>query len=148
MKLDDVNLAIIRHLRDGRKPYSAIAADLGITENTVRARVNRMVKEGVLDIAGTVDPDHIPGHRTIIVGVKLATTRLMSKAEEFLDLRGVVKVHLVTGKYDVIFEAMLNDEFGLLEFYEQEFSKVMADVQNAETFVTIKSFNHHIPYVL
>ena len=37
-KIDDTNKAIIRLLRDGRKPYSVIADELGITENTGRSR--------------------------------------------------------------------------------------------------------------
>ena len=41
MKIDETNLAIIKHLREGRKSFQKIAEDLSITENTVRARVNR-----------------------------------------------------------------------------------------------------------
>ena len=42
-RIDDTNKSIIKQLQDGRKPFSAIAEELGITENTVRARVNNAI---------------------------------------------------------------------------------------------------------
>ena len=47
-KLDDTNMEIIRHLRDGRKAYAVIADELDITENTVRSRANKIVDDTVL----------------------------------------------------------------------------------------------------
>lgn len=147
MKLDNTNLSIIRHLRDGRKSFNAIAQDLEITENTVRSRVTKMTDEGILRIVGLVDPERLAGHRTVVIGVKLTTPRLFQKGEEFSRLHGVTKVLLVTGKYDLILEVLLTEGFGLLEFYEEEFVK-MSEVQTAETFVVFKSFNHLVPYIL
>jgi Lrp/AsnC family transcriptional regulator, regulator for asnA, asnC and gidA len=57
MKIDDTNKAIINHLRDGRKSFKLIAQDLNITINTVRARVSKLVNEGLLDIVGLVDTE-------------------------------------------------------------------------------------------
>ena len=52
MKIDKTSLAIIKHLREGRKSFQKIAKSLSITENTVRSRVKRLVEEGVLDVTG------------------------------------------------------------------------------------------------
>ena len=68
MKIDETNLSIIKHLKDGRKSFKEIADDLSITENTVRARVNKMTEEGLLEITGLIDPHEISGHQLIIVG--------------------------------------------------------------------------------
>ena len=73
-RIDDTNKAIVSQLEDGRKPYSAIAESLGITENTVRARVNRMQEEGVLRIMGLVDPEKVPGLQVVMMGVKLKSS--------------------------------------------------------------------------
>ncbi|MDD3991484.1 MAG: AsnC family transcriptional regulator, partial [Desulfobacteraceae bacterium] len=56
MKIDDQTISIIQHLRDGRTSFKKIAAALDLSENTVRARVNRLREEGVLEICGLVDP--------------------------------------------------------------------------------------------
>jgi Lrp/AsnC family transcriptional regulator, regulator for asnA, asnC and gidA len=147
MKIDETSLAIIKHLREGRKSFQKIAEDLSITENTVRARVNRLTEEGVLDVTGLVDPEAIPGHRLVMVGIKLGTMDLVNKGEEFSRLKNVVSVCVVTGRYDLILTVLLNDEQDLLWFFTEEVSQVR-DVQSAETFVVYKSYNLKVPYIL
>jgi Lrp/AsnC family transcriptional regulator for asnA, asnC and gidA len=147
MKIDETSLAIIKHLREGRKSFQKIAEDLSITENTVRARVNRLIEEGVLDISGMVEPEAIAGHRLVLVGIKLGTMELVRKGEEFSRLRGVVSVCVVTGRYDLMLTVLLNDNYDLLQFYTEEVSRIQ-DVQSAETFVVYKTFNLKVPYIL
>ena len=147
MKVDENNIAIIRHLRDGRKSYKKIADDLGITESTVRSRVGKLIEDGFLEITGLVDPEVIPGHELALVGVKLSTMNLIKKGEEFSKLKGVVSVRVVTGRYDLIVTVLLNEEFKLLDFYTKEADKTKG-VQSVETFVVYKGFNSKVPYIL
>jgi Lrp/AsnC family transcriptional regulator, regulator for asnA, asnC and gidA len=147
MKIDETSLAIIKHLREGRKSFQKIAEDLSITENTVRARVYRLTEEGVLDIAGLVDPEAVAGHRMVMVGIKLGTMDLVKKGEEFSRLKGVVSVCVVTGRYDLILTVLLSETYDLLEFYTEQVSQVQG-VQSAETFVVYKSYNLKVPYIL
>ncbi|TES93451.1 MAG: Lrp/AsnC family transcriptional regulator [Desulfobacteraceae bacterium] len=147
MKIDETNLAIIKHLRQGRRSFKKISEDLGITENTVRARVNKLTEEGILEISGLVDFESIPGHRVVMVGVKLATMNLVKKGKEFSKLKGVVSVSVVTGRFDLILIVLINEDFGLLEFYTEEVSRIKM-VQSVETFVIYKGFNLQIPYIL
>ena len=146
MKIDELNIAIIRHLRDGRKSYKLIAEDLGVSENTVRSRVGKLEEEGVLDIVGLVNPEAIPHHRMVMVGVKLSTMDLVKKGEEFSRIRGVVSVSVVTGRFDLVLLVLLKEGFGLLEFYTEEVSR-LDNVQSVETFVVYKSYNMKIPYI-
>ena len=147
MKIDNINLLIIKHLRNGRKSYRKIAEQLSLSENTVRARVKKLMDDGVLEISGLVDPDVISGHRVVMVGVKLKTMNLVKKGEEFSKLKGVVSVSVVTGRFDLILVVLLKSGFGLLEFYTEEVSR-LKDVQSVETFVVYKSYNVKLPYIL
>jgi Lrp/AsnC family transcriptional regulator for asnA, asnC and gidA len=147
MKIDDNTIAIIQHLRDGRKSFREIANDLSLSENTVRARVGKLKEQGILDISGLVDPEALPGHRIVLVGVKLSTVNLVAKGEEFSRLRGVVSVSVVTGRYDLMLAVLLKEGFGLLEFYTDEVSQV-DEVSSVETFVVYKGFNLKVPYIL
>ena len=147
MNIDKTNLAIIKHLRNGRKSYQIIARDIAVSENTVRSRVQKLIDKGVLDISGLVNPETINGHRMVMVGVKLQSMDLVKKGKEFSDLRGVVSVSVVTGRFDLILIVLLKSGFGLLEFYTEEVSKIK-DVQSVETFVVYKSYNLKVPYVL
>jgi len=147
MNIDKTNLAIIKHLRNGRKSYQKIARDLAVSENTVRTRVQKLIEEGILDIKGVVNPESIDGHRVVIVGVKLQSMDLVNKGKEFSNLKGVVSVSVVTGRFDLIIVVLLKSGFGLLEFYTEEVSRIK-EVQSVETFVVYKSYNLKVPYVL
>ena len=148
-RIDDTNKAIVSQLEDGRKPYSAIAESLGITENTVRARVNRMQEEGVLRIMGLVDPEKVPGLQVVMMGVKLKTLDLEEKAEEFCRLRGVFSAAVVTGRYDLVVQLTLSEDDGLslLDFFKTELVKI-ADVLEVETFVVYQSKSFWVPYMV
>ena len=145
--MDEISISIIKHLRDGRKSFKKIADELGVSENTVRARVSKLEDEGFLEIAGLVEPEAIPGHKVVIVGIKLKTMELVKKGEEFSKLKGVVSVSVVTGRYDLMLVVFLNEGFGLLEFYTEEVAR-LKDVQSVETFVVYKGYNMKIPYIL
>jgi len=147
MKIDETNLTIIKHLRDGRKSFKKIAEELSLSENTVRSRVNKMIQSGTLEISGLVNPETMPGHTLAMVGVKLQTMDLIKKGEEFSKLRGVVSATVVTGQYDLILIILLNEDFALLEFYTKEVSRIK-DVRSVETFVVYKNYNLKVPYIL
>ena len=149
MKLDDTNIAIIKELRNGRKAFSSIADKIGITENTVRARVNKLIEDGVLQISGLVDPQFIPEMQVVVMGVKLSTLDLEEKAKEMLRLKGVISVMVVTGRYDLIVQLATStqDDQSLLNFFKNELSKVKG-VSDVETFVVYQSHNYMIPYML
>ena len=144
MEIDEINMGIIKYLKDGRTPYKKIAENLRVTEGTIRARVKKLREEGVLVISGLVDPEAIPDKSIVMVGVKLKNMDLVKKGEEFSKLRGVTSVCVVTGRFDLILTVMLKKEFGILEFYTEEVSR-LEDVRSVETFVVYKSFNLKVP---
>ena len=144
MKIDEINISIINHLKDGRVPFKRIADDLKVTEGTIRARVKKLQEEGVLEITGLVDPEAIPDKYLVMVGINLKDMDLVTKGEEFSTLRGVISVCVVTGRFDLILMVMLKRNFGMVEFYTEEVSKI-DNVRSVETFVVYKSFNLKVP---
>ena len=148
-RIDDTNKMIIREMVDGRKSFSAIAEDMKITENTVRTRVNKMLDEGVLKVMGLVDPELVPGLQVVMMGVKLKTLDLETKAREITNLRGVINAAVVTGRYDLIVELILNEDEGLsiLDFFKTELVRI-DDVLEVETFVVYQSHNLYVPYII
>jgi len=100
-----------------------------------------------LDIVGVIDPEKIDNHFLVVIGVKLKTMRLVNKGDEFSRLKGVVSVAVVTGRFDLILTVLLNDKFGLHEFYTQEMSKIK-DVMSTETFVVYKNYRWKVSYNL
>lgn len=147
MKIDDINISIINHLKDGRMPFKKIADALALSEGTVRSRVKKLMDQGILEITGLVDPEVIPEQSVVMVGVRVKDMHLVKKGEEFSRLRGVISVCVVTGRYDLILMVMLSRDFTILEFYTEEVSTI-DNVSSVETFVVYKSFNLKVPLTL
>lgn len=142
--MDANDIAIINELKDGRISFKIISERLQLAEGTVRSRVRKLRDEGVLDITGFVDPEALPDHSVVIIGVRLKDMDLVKKGEEFSRLRGVISVSVVTGRFDLLLTVMTNKEFGILQFYTEEVSGI-ENVQSVETFVVYKSFNLKVP---
>lgn len=144
MKIDDLTVSIIHNLRDGRVRFSEIADKLSVAEGTVRSRVKKLQEEGILQIAGLIDPEKVPDHTIVYIGVKLKTIELVKKGAEISKVKGVIAVGVVTGRYDLILTVALKKGFGLLEFYTNELSKV-DEIRSVEAFVVYKCYNIKIP---
>ena len=71
-RLDRTDLRIVEHLQqDGRRPYAAIARDLGLSEANVRQRTKRMVRLGLISIVAVADAIELGFGLVGSVGVKL-----------------------------------------------------------------------------
>lgn len=142
-------MEIIRHLRDGRKAYAAIADELDITENTVRSRANKLVDDKVLSFRGLVNPEYMPSLQIAIMGIKVSTMDLEKKAQELSKLRGVINCCIVTGRYDLILQIELSEDenCSLLNFFKNELTRI-GDISSVETFVVYQSHNLEVPYLL
>lgn len=147
MEIDETNLAILRHLKHGKKSYREIADALSITENTVRSRANKLIEEGILSFSGNVAIDALKGHNLLYIGIKLKSMALQQKAEEFSKLRGVLSAGIVTGRYDVILQVLLGEENSLLDFITEQVAKI-EDVQTVESFIVFQGYNLKVPYIL
>ena len=147
MLIDQLNLDIIRHLKEGRKSFKKIADALDVTENTVRSRVNKLCAEGVLDFTGNIDPESLKGHRLLYLGVKLTDLDISRKGDDFSRLPGVLSAAIVTGRYDLILHVLLIDNFNLLEFITEHVAKIEG-VQTVESFIVYKGYNLKVPYIL
>jgi Lrp/AsnC family transcriptional regulator for asnA, asnC and gidA len=106
-----------------------------------------MIEEGLLDISGNIRVDALPGHHLLYLGVKLNSMNLQRKAEEFSQLKGVISAGIVTGRYDLILQVLLNNDYNLLEFITTQVPKIQ-DVQTVESFVVYEGYNLKVPYIL
>ena len=125
MIIDETNIQILKHLKDGRKSFKIIAEDLSVTENTIRSRVNKLLNEGILNFSGNVQIDALPGHTLLYLGVKLKSMELQKKGGRIQQTSGgVVSAGIVTGRYDIILQVLLGQDYTLLKFITEQVAKV------------------------
>jgi Lrp/AsnC family transcriptional regulator for asnA, asnC and gidA len=80
-ELTPLDKRIIEHLQaDGRRPFTQIATDLGVSEAAVRARTNRLIERGIVQIVGVADPGKL-GFQQALIGIRCEPGRLVAVAE-------------------------------------------------------------------
>lgn len=146
-KLDKTDIEIIRNLWDGRTPYSEIAEKVGLTTNTVRNRVNRMLENGVLQIISLVDPNAVEGHQSAFIGFNILPQNVGTALEHVSTMRGVVGAATVSGRFDIMAVVMFNRDYSYSRFLEEELSKIPG-ILSSETFFVVGGKTFQLRYVL
>ena len=118
--LDDLDLQIIRLLQeDGRSSNVAIARRTGVSEPTIRKRIERLIQDGIIRITAVLNPRQAGYTAGVVIGIRTYPGRAREVAEQLLPLNEVVYVGYVTGRFDLIVEILLRDEESMLAFLSQ-----------------------------
>ena len=112
--MSDLDKRIIEHLQaDGRRPYTQIAADLGVSEAAVRARTNRLIERGILQVVGVTDPLKLGFQQMAMIGIRCESDRLIAVAEAIAEMSEVDYVVITAGAYDLLIETVCEDNEAL-----------------------------------
>ena len=137
-EISDLDKRIIEHLQeDGRRPFTQIAAELGVSEAAVRARTNRMVERGILQIVGVTDPLKLGFHQQALIGIRCERDMLIEVAEAVADFPEVDYVVITAGTYDLLNETVCEDNNALLMFLAERLRKIEG-IRETETFVYLR----------
>ena len=137
-EVSDLDKRIIEHLQqDGRRPFTQIAAELGVSEAAVRARTNRLVERGILQVVGVTDPLKLGFQQMAMIGIRCEADRLMSVAEQVGAFPEVSYVVITAGSYDILIETVCEDNDGLLRFLAERL-RTIDGVRETETFVYLR----------
>jgi Lrp/AsnC family transcriptional regulator for asnA, asnC and gidA len=137
-EISDLDKRIIEHLQqDGRRPFTQIATDLGVSEASVRARANRLMERGILQVVGVTDPLKLGFHQQAMIGVRCQADRLMEVARVVADLPEVSYLVVTAGSYDLLVEVVCEDNDALLRFLTHRLRQVDG-VRETETFVYLR----------
>lgn len=138
---DDVSALdkrIIEHLQqDGRRPFTQIAADLGVSEAAVRARTNRLVERGILQVVGVTDPLKLGFQQQAMIGVRCESNRLLEVADAVSAFPEVDYVVITAGPFDLLIEVVCEDNEALLQFLTEKL-RAVEGVRETETFVYLR----------
>ena len=113
--LDQIDIAIIGHLQiDGRRAYTTIAKDLGISEAGVRQRVARLLRTKVIQIVAVSSPLDL-GLMWAQVHLRVEGPRLEAVAEAVAELPQVDYVSICAGSFDIIVGIVAHDREELMD---------------------------------
>jgi Lrp/AsnC family transcriptional regulator for asnA, asnC and gidA len=136
--VSELDKRIIEHLQqDGRRPFTQIASDLGVSEAAVRARTNRLIEKGILQVVGVTDPLKLGFQQWAMIGVRVEAARLIEVAQQIAEFPETDYVVVTAGSFDILVEAVAEDNDALLQFLSERLRKIPG-VRETETFVYLR----------
>jgi Lrp/AsnC family transcriptional regulator, regulator for asnA, asnC and gidA len=132
--LDSLDRQIVEALvADGRQPFVRIAADLGVSEASVRQRVARMTAEGVMQITAVTNPFKLGYEVVCMLGVSVDAAHLRAAGEAIAALEEVTYLVACTGRHDYLVEVVCRDSRHLMEFLSTKLAEVPG-LRDSESF--------------
>ena len=115
--MDKIDKEIISLLQyDGRMPFTRIAAELGITEGTVRRRVTKLVESGILQIVAVVEPHALGWAEAAMIGISVQSNLIPRVAEEIAQLPEVSYLFQAAGEFDLFAEVYCRNREHFVSF--------------------------------
>jgi Lrp/AsnC family transcriptional regulator for asnA, asnC and gidA len=137
-EVSDLDKRIIEHLQqDGRRAFTQIAVELGVSEAAVRARTNRLIEKGILQVVGVTDPLKLGFQQMAMICVKCEAESLLEVAEQIAAFPETDYVVVTAGTYDILVECVAEDNEALLQFLSERLRKIPG-VRETETFVYLR----------
>ena len=135
--LDAIDRRIIGLLQhDGRRPYGAIADEVGLSEAGVRRRVQRLRVAGVMQIVAITDPLQLGYGREALIGIRVhGDVRLV--ADRVAAIEEANYVVMTAGSFDIIAEVIAIDDNALVHLLNDSIRSIPG-VTEVETFLYLK----------
>jgi Lrp/AsnC family transcriptional regulator for asnA, asnC and gidA len=138
LRLDDVDRRLIAALQaDGRRPYSRIASDLGVSESVVRYRAQRLERAGILQVVGIADPLKIGFDLMAMIGVKVRPGAIDEVCAGITALPETSYVAAIAGAYDVLVEVVCRDTAHFSELLKRRLHEIDG-VIDTESFLILE----------
>jgi len=122
MSLDILDMKIIQHLTDDAKTtYREMAEDTGVSEATIKNRIDRLIETGVIK-KFTVMLDYHKLGRAIksFIGLKVQPTKIQAIVEHIRAHPDVHVLYRTSGDVDLLFEVIFEKMEDLNKFLESE----------------------------
>jgi Lrp/AsnC family transcriptional regulator for asnA, asnC and gidA len=132
-RLDGIDKSIIEALqKNGRESFRRIAAQIGVSEATVRARYARLCSDSILQVTGVTNPLGLGFEAMAMVGVRVTgSPEPVADAIAGWDEAGYVVI--TAGQFDLLIELVCSDRHDLLDVTNR--IRALPTVLSTETFL-------------
>ena len=131
--LDAIDRNIIEALqKNGRESFRRIAAGVGVSEATVRARYSRLCDDNILQVTGVTNPLGLGFEAMAMVGIRTAGAP-EPVADEIAKWDEAGYVVVTAGQYDILVELVCADRRQLLDLTSR--IRALEGVVSTESFL-------------
>jgi Lrp/AsnC family transcriptional regulator for asnA, asnC and gidA len=134
--LDRIDQRLIEALqKNGREPFRRIAADVGVSEATIRARYQRLCDGNILQVTGVTNPLGLGFDAIAMVGIRTAGPP-EPVADAIAQWDEADYVVITAGQYDILVELVCADRRQLLDVTNR--MRALDGVVSTETFLYLE----------
>jgi Lrp/AsnC family transcriptional regulator, regulator for asnA, asnC and gidA len=137
--LDETDVRIIEELNeDGRRPFSQIARNIGVSEATARHRYARLLRRGIIQVVAVSDALAL-GLVFAEIGVRVRGGPVSGAVEALSKVPEVDYIAVCTGAYELLIEVVCTDNEHMLQVLEESV-RTAPGVDQIDTFTIL-----HVP---
>jgi Lrp/AsnC family transcriptional regulator for asnA, asnC and gidA len=115
--MDDTDRQIMELLKeDGRRSNVDIAEVVGVSEGTVRKRIDRLLADGKLRIIGLANPETIGYTTRAMIYLTVELPHVDEVAQALKGMPQVMSLYTVMGEYDIVMETAFRSDASLVAF--------------------------------
>jgi len=132
--IDATDLALIQLLQlDGRRPYTQLAKEVGLSEAAVRQRVQRMLEQQAMQIVAVTDPMQLGLKRQAMVLIKVDGD-VRAVADQLEKIEEVDYLVVTAGAVDLLCEVVVSDDDALFSLLNDKIRSIQG-VASTETIM-------------
>ena len=135
--LDNLNEQIIDILKaDGRASNASIARSLGVSEGTIRRRLNMLIEGDIVNVNVSLNPGKLGFYTEAIIGVQVDPDKIDPVSEGLAELEEIGWVSVTTGSFDIFAWVTLESAEKLGVFPRTQVGTI-SGVRKTETFMCL-----------
>ena len=142
--MDGLDRQIVELLRaSGRRSNVEIARAVGVSEGTVRKRVERLLADGALAIRALVDPVAVGYPVRALIFLNVALRHVEEVGRRLAALPEVLAVHCLTGEHDLLAEVAVRTDADLLALLHEQIAPLEGVISSSTSHVPLTIKERH-----
>lgn len=143
IQLDELDLQLIRLLsRDARVSNRKIAAELGVTEGTVRGRIKRLQAERLIAFTAITGLEMASKSRLAFISVQAEIGMVRDVARRISEMPQINAVMVMMGQFNIL-AMCLFEELDMLVDVASDQILALPGVHHVETSIAVKTVKYN-----
>ena len=115
---------------------ASIARNLGVSEGTIRRRLNILKDEGIINIKVLLNPNYLASETEAIIGIQVDLSVIREVVLKLNEINEVRWVNITSGSFDIFVNVSTKSLSDLLVLLQSKIGKIDG-VKKIETFTTL-----------
>lgn len=143
IQLDDLDRQLIEMLaQDARVSNRKIAAELGVTEGTVRGRIKRLQQDGLIAFTAITGFEMAEKARLAFINVQADVDKVREVARQIGELPLITAVMITMGQFNILAMCLFDELDNLVDIASDQILS-LPGVHHVETSIAVKTMKYN-----